>query len=315
MRKNKVLIICLIIVNVCLLSFLGIAALKIHTDNILNSNMSLVVEKTTEPQQTTDTAVADVSPTSESGESQKADIEKSGTIKELLQNAMKPVGQTLYVYGGGWNEADTGAGVAAVTIGVSPQWRDFYNTQNANYDSSQYRYQIEKGLDCSGYIGWVIYNTIENTNGNEGYVFMAEECADKYSQMGFGEKTPLGMFTDYIPGDILSSKSDHHVWISLGQCSDGSVVFVNATPPGVRICGTATRDGNTSSEAVKLAEKFMSEQFADWYSKFPSCEKGAGYLVNYDRMRWDLSGNSVLTDPEGYAELTPEEVLTDLFMG
>lgn len=240
---------------------------------------------------------------------------KSGTLKNFLENAMKPVGQTLYIYGGGWNEEDTGAGKEAVTIGLSPTWKSFYESQGADYDSDNFRYQIEKGLDCSGYIGWVVYNTIEKESGNSGYVYKAEEYADVYSSMGFGTKSEAGTFSDYRPGDILSSKTDYHAWISLGQCSDGSVVLVNSSPPGVRICGTATPQGNENSEAVKIAEQFMREQFPDWYEKFPDCKKGVNYLTDYDRMRWDLSGNRVLTDPEGYCELMADETLTDLFLG
>ncbi len=238
---------------------------------------------------------------------------KSGTLKKFLQNAVKPVGSTLYVYGGGWNEEDTGAGESAVTIGVSPEWKAFYDTQDADYDSSGYRYQIEKGLDCSGYVGWVIYNTLETENGKEGYVFTAQECVDRYAAMGFGTKTERGAFSDYKPGDILASPTDKHVWISLGQCEDGSVALVNSSPPGVRICGTPSREGEERSEAVSLAEKFMKEQFPDWYAKFPDCAKGKGYLTNYDRLRWDLSGG-VMTDYEGFSELTAEEVLTELFI-
>lgn len=244
---------------------------------------------------------------------EKATAKKSGTLKNFLQNAVKPVGSTLYVYGGGWNEEDTGAGEAAVTIGVSPKWKAFYDTQNADYDSSDYRYQIEKGLDCSGYVGWVIYNTLETENGREGYVFTAQECVDRYAAMGFGTKSCHGTFSDYKPGDILGSSADEHVWISLGQCEDGSVVLVNSSPPGVRICGTPARGGEERSEAVSLAEKFMREQFPDWYAKFPGCVKGKGYLTNYDRLRWDLGGG-VMTDYEGFSELTAEEVLAELFI-
>ena len=57
-------------------------------------------------------------------------IETKSTLKKLLQTALQPVGSTLYVWGGGWNEADTGAGEEAVTIGVSPRWKSFFEKQN-----------------------------------------------------------------------------------------------------------------------------------------------------------------------------------------
>lgn len=237
------------------------------------------------------------------------------TIKEFLKKAMEPVGETMYVYGGGWNKEDTGAGEYAVTIGVAEEWRRFYEEQDSSYNSSEHRYEITKGLDCSGYLGWTIYNTLETENGKSGYVFFAEEYADKMSGLGFGEKTNRGSFSDYFPGDIMSSKSDSHVWISLGQCSDGSVVLVNSSPPGVRICGTATPDGNARSEAVEIAEEYMSAVFPDWYARYPECLKNTAYLTNYDRFRWYTDGRGVMTDPEGYLSLTPKEILSYIFYG
>lgn len=327
-RKNKKRwVILLAVLNICAISVLGYVVWDRFFDDeniIVSDTKSKIAQQTTVPAESSDSPMESddaitANPPAETAEvnskSTESTKKKSGTLKKLLQNAMLPVGKTLYVYGGGWNEEDTGAGEAAVTIGVSPKWELFYSTQGADYNSSEYRYQIEKGLDCSGYVGWVLYNTLETENGNPGYVYKAEEYADIYSAMGFGTKSNAGTFSDYQPGDILSSKEDTHVWISLGQCSDGSVILVNSSPPGVRICGTPAADGSENSEAVKVAEQFMSEQFPDWYAKFPDCKKGMNYLINYDRFRWDLSGNSVLTDPEGYSELTGEEVLTDLFMG
>ena len=45
------------------------------------------------------------------------------TVKNLLKTAIKPVGKVLYVYGGGWNQEDNGAGRPAKTIGLYPLWR------------------------------------------------------------------------------------------------------------------------------------------------------------------------------------------------
>ena len=44
--------------------------------------------------------------------------------------ATEPIGKCLYVYGGGWNEEDTAAGVEALSYGISPVWVDFYNKNN-----------------------------------------------------------------------------------------------------------------------------------------------------------------------------------------
>ena len=51
--------------------------------------------------------------------------QKVKRLKCFLRTALLPVGSTMYVYGGGWNEADTGAGIEAVTLGVSAEWAEF----------------------------------------------------------------------------------------------------------------------------------------------------------------------------------------------
>ena len=238
---------------------------------------------------------------------------KKPTLKKFLKTAVSPVGSTMYVYGGGWNEADTGAGKYAVSIGVAEEWRDFYEEQDSGYDSSLHRYKINKGLDCSGYIGWAVYNTLETENGKDGYVFFAEEFADKLSGLGFGEKTEKNNISEYKAGDIMSSQSDSHAWICLGQCSDGSVVFVHSSPPGVRICGTACPDGKRDSEAVSLATQYMSSEFPDWYGKYPDCFKGLSYLTNYSQFRWYTGENGVIDDPDGYSQMSASEILNDIF--
>lgn len=252
------------------------------------------------------------SPAAEQTVSPEPAEDRVPTLRSFLKNALMPVGETMYVYGGGWNEEDTGAGIEAVTIGLSPEWKRFYEMQDSTYNSSDYRYHIHEGLDCSGYVGWVIYNTLEIENNQEGYVYLAQDFAEKLAERGLGMRIDKEEVTAYCPGDIMSSRSDHHVWISLGGCSDGSVVFVHASPPGVRLCGTAAADGNADSEAVQTAEKFMQRFYPEWYEKFPDCSKNASYLTKYDQFRWNMSENGVMSDPEGFLALTPEEILTEL---
>ena len=56
------------------------------------------------------------------------------TTTTFLKNALKPVGQTLYIYGGGWNEAQTGSGTEALTLGLSKEWKSFYDSQDSSYN-------------------------------------------------------------------------------------------------------------------------------------------------------------------------------------
>lgn len=106
-----------------------------------------------------------------SKESQKQAKITIPSTTSFLKNALKPVGQTLYIYGGGWNEAQTGSGNEALTLGLSKEWKSFYDSQDSSYNYENYMYEIHKGLDCSGYVGWTIYNTLETkSNHGDGYV-------------------------------------------------------------------------------------------------------------------------------------------------
>ncbi len=234
------------------------------------------------------------------------------TLKELLLTALEPVGSTMYVWGGGWNRADTGAGIDARTIGVSVRWKDFFEQQTAGYDYQDTRYQIRDGLDCSGYVGWCIYNILETEDGRPGYVLSAREIARDYASRGWGDYIPAKEVCDHRAGDIMSADSGH-VWIAAGQCADGSVVLLHSSPPGVQLAGTPDPDGNADSQAAALAEKYMKNYFPEWYAKFPDCTRGSSYLTGYGQMRWDLSGDAVMTDPDGYADMSAEQILEDLF--
>ena len=119
------------------------------------------------------------------------------TIENFLITAILPVGKTMYVWGGGWNEEDTGAGADACTIGVSPAWAEFAAEQEATYDYDDTRYQIHDGLDCSGYMGWLVYNLLETEDGQPGYVTKATDMAADFATRGFGEFTVAEDVTDW----------------------------------------------------------------------------------------------------------------------
>lgn len=229
------------------------------------------------------------------------------SILDFLKIAKSPVGETMYVWGGGWNEEDSGAGIEAVTLGVSERWAAFTNKQNSDYDYKTTRYQIHDGLDCSGFVGWAVYNVLETENGQNGYVMSSTKMAKEFSELGLGSYTPTDEVTDYKAGDIMSMPG--HVWISLGECSDGSVLLLHASPPGVIFCGTSLPDGS-DSHAVKLAEKIMSENYPEWYAKFPECSRPYSYLTASSQMRWR---REVLSDEEGISEMTAYEIADVLF--
>lgn len=216
---------------------------------------------------------------------------------------------------GGWNKADTGAGKEARTIGVSPRWKTFFKKQKKNYDYRKTRYQISNGLDCSGYVGWCVYNAMNTSSGKEGYVMKAEQMAKNFAGRGWGTYVSRSRVKNYKAGDIMSSSCSDcgHVWIVVGECRDGSVVLVHSSPPGVQLAGTPTPSGKKNSQAVKLATRYMKKYYPQWYKKYPNCSKGISYLKHYAQMRWDVSGTSVLTDPDGYRNMTADQILKNLF--
>ncbi|MBR1865097.1 MAG: hypothetical protein IJ801_01170 [Lachnospiraceae bacterium] len=238
------------------------------------------------------------------------------TVKNLLQTAIAPIGSTMYVWGGGWNKADTAAGKDAKRIGLSPAWRAFAANKGASYNYRNYRYQIHDGLDCSGYVGWCVYNVLNTKNNKKGYVYSASKQAGQFAKLGFGSYTPADKVTEYQAGDIMSSTCTccGHVWIVVGACADGSVVLVHASPAGVQICGTVTPEGKKNSEAYRLARQYMKKYYKTWYEKYPDVSRGATYLSHYGQMRWRTGGSDViLSDPDGYKDMSAEEILKDLF--
>lgn len=228
------------------------------------------------------------------------------TMENFLITAFSPVGQTMYIWGGGWNEEDTGAGPDATTLGLSPLWAEFAAEQTKNYDFHDYKYEIHKGLDCSGYVGWVIYNLFETENGQEGYVFKSTEVAENYAGRGWGTYTPAEQVSDWVLGDIVSMNG--HVWICLGTCEDGSVVALHSSVSGVMVCGISLPD-KEKSQAVLLAERFMSQYYPKWYERFPDCSRPYRYLTEGGRLRWK---DHVLTDTWDLKDLTPEQLLESL---
>jgi len=225
-------------------------------------------------------------------------------IRKLLQTAMLPVGSTMYIWGGGWNEEDTGAGVGATTIGLYPEWETFAAAQSADYNMKEHRYEILKGLDCSGYIGWLVYNMFETEDGQQGYVYKSTDTAWAYSELGWGDYMEAP--SAFLPGDVVSMKG--HVWLSLGSCADGSVLLLHSSPPGVSLCGTLLADGS-ESEAVRLAREYMTMNYPEWQKKYPARGVSHSYLDAVGLLRWK---EEVMPGAEAYRLLKAEEVLAEI---
>ena len=278
-------------------------------------------------------------------ESPVAGVPGLKTVKNFLATAMEPVGTALYIYGGTWDWQDVGSSNQATSIGVAQSWVDFFQSQDQNFtykysdDHSASYYPHEAwnqyyyaGIDCSGYVGWAVYNLMNTQDGQKGYVCSATKMAqrfaneEKWGTMDYGTlvdgEDPYREFTksEFKPGDIFSMNG--HVWISLGQCDDGSVVILHSTPSdsrtgapggGVQISGVGK---SKDCEAYRLADFYMAKYFPQWDSRYDAvCRNFDDYTeVSGDRagkFSWDME--KVMSDPDGYMDMTPAEILADLF--
>ncbi|MCL2311445.1 MAG: hypothetical protein FWC41_02980 [Firmicutes bacterium] len=256
------------------------------------------------------------------------------TIKNFLATAMQPVGQTLYIWGGGWFKHEGKDGditYGSNKIGMYPEWKEFYEKQKSDYNFCDYAISengiaiapleqyLHVGLDCSGFVGWTVYNTLNTESEKSVFVNTAKTMAKIFSEKNkFGTYNDFGQIEKIRPGDIISITNEwvsSHVYIALGQCEDGSIVTIQSTPPGVRILGTQNHEGNYDSQAAKLAENYMSKYYPEWYAKFPQCKatKPNDYRKDSSQMIWEISESSIMKDPDGYRNMRPEEVLKDLF--
>ncbi len=264
------------------------------------------------------------------------------TLKNFLATSLRPCGTVLYMYGGTWDWQDVNSSNQARTIGLSKSWIDFFDYNNENYTYrlddenlaatdyyphgswNQYYYA---GIDCSGYVGWAVYNTINTQDGKEGYVMSATKMAKTFAEKGWGTwtqdyKIPINNETsDFKVGDIFSMNG--HVWICLGTCKDGSIVILHSTPSN-------SRSGNPGGgvqlsalgydkncDAYKLVSEYMYKYFPKWTDRYePVLKNIEDYTKikgsNAGKFSWNLN-NGFLSDPDNYSDLRPDQILKDLF--
>ena len=182
------------------------------------------------------------------------------------------------------------------------------------------------GLDCSGYVGWVLYNVINTTDGQAGYVMGANKMAKTFATYGWGDflrKDITPGDGQLLPGDIISKPG--HVWICVGTCDDGSVVFLHSSPTASRLgragggVQLSVLGDDETCQAYQLADHYMKTYYPDWYLRYPVALKDFDEYTAFEgnavlgRFTWDVSGNSLLTDPEGVRSMSAEQVLALLF--
>ena len=245
------------------------------------------------------------------------------TVRNFLSNALMPVGRTLYVYGGGWNWQDTAASDLCRSTALPDAWQRFFLSQTGHYNyknpspaESFYPFggwneYYFAGLDCSGYVGWAVYRTLNTADGLAGYVCSAAEQASDFAARGLGRVSHST--ADLRPGDIVSMSG--HVWICLGRCADGSIVILHSTPSPSR---TGEKGGGVQlgaigesacCEAYRLAEQYLSRYYPAWYERYaPSLKSPGSYLSVSGVFTW-----SALSDPDGIRNMQAPEVLRLLF--
>ena len=219
------------------------------------------------------------------------------TVRNFLKNALLPLGNTLYIWGGGHTDAE------AESYGVNAQWKQFFNTQDSTYNYSDHLYEYGKGLDCSGYVGWTAHQVTKE------YATTTSTGMPAYfARKGWGTCVTGDTSQKFTPGDVVSKSG--HVWMVIGQCSDGSVVVIHATPPYIQLGGTVSSTGSINSEAIELANEYMKMYYPVAYERYGVKVLDRSYLTGVNHFTWS---SSILSDSEGYRRKKPAEILNDLF--
>lgn len=247
------------------------------------------------------------------------------TVRNFLANALMPVGNALYVYGGGWNWQDNAASDQTRSVALPESWQRFFQSRTADYHykateptASFYPFRgwnayYFAGLDCSGYVGWCVYRTLNTADLGAGFVTSASDQAADLAHRGLGT---LSYDTSALrPGDVVSIGG--HVWICVGRCGDGSLVILHSTPSPSR---TGQKGGGAqlgaigsseSCEAYRLIDRYLSAYYPAWYARYvPTLQSPGLYLSVKGVFSWS---GSALSDPEGLRSMSAAQVLSSLF--
>lgn len=249
------------------------------------------------------------------------------TVKNLLQNALKPCGKALYILGGAHGNAAN-----RVWSDLSPTVTSFFNSHaTSGYNWENYNALRTgpddilrfEGFDCSGFVGWSIYNTFNSVSGGTTFDDSSSRMPAVCVERGLAYYSTNSAF---LPGDIAAT--GYHTWIVLGKCSDGSQVLLQSAitkqdsqpgcNDGVQLSGTPVLDanGNTisnDSQAVILARKYMAKYFSSWPYAVSVQDANYTKAAYITKATWYTDGaNGHLSDPDGYQSKTAAQILEDL---
>lgn len=202
------------------------------------------------------------------------------TVLNLLRTAMQPMGTTLYIYGGGWNEQDTGADVAAVRRsplrrGALSFSRKTPPTTTAAFSTPGFAAADSTARDTSA--GRSAPRCTANPKTR---VTSAPRPKWRACSAARGLGTLLRSPTDFLPGDVFSMSG--HVWLCVGACRDGSLVIAHSSPTpdrtgtgrggGVQLSAIPACDSRPRCEAFDLARHYM-RRFPTWSARYAGPSK------------------------------------------
>lgn len=115
------------------------------------------------------------------------------------------------------------------------------------------------------------------------------------TQYRYGSADACSAGCTFKPGDIISISG--HCFLSLGQCSDGSVVLLHSTRNGgMQVSNIVNSIG--SSQASRQAQSFVQQNHPHWWANFD--EEGrqrvsASIYLNGTKFTW--SENALVEYP------------------
>lgn len=275
------------------------------------------------------------------------------TLKNYIKTALSGLGTILYVLGGGWNYAfSMGGSPQSTTIGVPKSCIDFFqhrdskysyrktqisngafiiNPKKSYYPFNGYNEYYYAGFDCSSFVAWVLYNVLNTESGKKSLNVNSILVAKSYARWHYGTFTrqvsPPKSHKDskFKPGNIISVCG--HVWICLGTCKDGSILFIHSVP-SCSISGSYAGGGvqlsaigrNKKCDAYRLADFYMKKYYPEWYKRYRPllCSYNKYFNTKHQNagmFQWNLNGAGLLRDPNNYVNKYPHEILRDIFRG
>ena len=244
------------------------------------------------------------------------------TIKNYLQHALSAMGRVTYMYGGGQGNGPN------YVIGFDkllPTYKDYHDRNIENKE----KFKNNRGLDCCGYVKWIVYNTFHTEEGKhdtDGGV--ASGYDNSLANKGYGKivyKDKNWSSVDLKPGDIVSSGP--HIWTIIGKSENGGYVMIHSSQTGelVRLGGTSgTGAVNTAkkyNDIVNTAStEVMGNTPVDWFPEGKG--QGSGKFTrggdsysnkSTEIFRWNYDSTG-LEDPDGILNMSAEQIL-ELLIG